>query len=219
MSTPVHTLSKKSARQRRNVFIWCSNSGKQRIGWRVDSGSPVTISTAYRWVTIIVKSRYPQWQEAQSYALFPVEIRPSGVLTYNNDRNGPALSPESQDLISPGDYGIFTRDGLISPACNNFISPPSYADREREIKRNSASLASKASLSTSITRQALDRDGRCIFSGVNDVDELVTTWVFPPFEGYTVNELDFCHIVIVYIFSKSYQMIQGLKASIDVIPI
>ena len=55
-----------------------------------------------------MKGRFPEWQEAQSYALFPVEIRPSGVLTYNNYRNGPALFPGSQELIAPGDYGIFT---------------------------------------------------------------------------------------------------------------
>jgi len=32
----------------------------------------------------------------------------------------------------------------------------------------------------------VERDRQCIFSGVNDADELVTTWIFPPFEGYTV---------------------------------
>jgi hypothetical protein len=60
-------------------------------------------------VTIIVESLYHGWQEAQSYALFPVEIRPSGVLTYYNFRNGPILNPESQELIAPGDYGIFAK--------------------------------------------------------------------------------------------------------------
>ena len=60
-------------------------------------------------MTIIVESLYHGWKEAQSYALFPVEIRPSGVLTYYNFRNGPILNPESQELIAPGDYGIFTK--------------------------------------------------------------------------------------------------------------
>jgi hypothetical protein len=34
----------------------------------------------------------------------------------------------------------------------------------------------------------VERDGQCIFSGVNNADELVTTWIFPPFEGYMVNK-------------------------------
>ena len=32
MSTTIHTLSKKSARQRRNVFIWCGLSGRLSMG-------------------------------------------------------------------------------------------------------------------------------------------------------------------------------------------
>jgi hypothetical protein len=128
-TTAAHTLSTKSARQRRNVFIWCGNSGQLSIGTPsdandgagsrsltslimfrlgVDSCSPVTISTSYRWVTIAVKGLSPEWSKGHSFALFPVGIRPSGVLTYNNYRNGPALSPESQESLAPGDYGIFT---------------------------------------------------------------------------------------------------------------
>jgi len=42
------------------------------------------------------------------YSLFPVEVRPSIVLTYSVHKNGAALSRESQDIIVPGDYGLYT---------------------------------------------------------------------------------------------------------------
>ena len=48
------------------------------------------------------------WPEALSFALFPIKMQPSRVLEYYNYRSGPALSPESQESIAPGDYGIFT---------------------------------------------------------------------------------------------------------------
>ena len=54
-----------------------------------------------------MKDEFPKWPKAQSYALFPIGMRPAGVLSYYIYRNGPALSPESQESIAPGDYGIF----------------------------------------------------------------------------------------------------------------
>ena len=56
-----------------------------------------------------VNDTFPKWPKAQSYALYPIRMRPTAVLRYYINRNGPALSPESQELISPGDYGIFTK--------------------------------------------------------------------------------------------------------------
>ena len=97
-------------------WVWVSSEIAQLydhlwfcLGWRVDSSSPVTISTSYRWVTIAVNDTFPKWPKAQSFALFPIGMRPSGVLSYYMYRNGPALSPESQELIAPGEYGIFTK--------------------------------------------------------------------------------------------------------------
>ena len=45
----------------------------------------------------------------------------------------------------------------------------------------------QASLTPPIIQQALDRDRGCIFSGVCDSDELVATWIFPPFLGHKVS--------------------------------
>ena len=44
-------------------------------------------------------------------------------------------------------------------------------------------------MSSSLARQALDRDDKCIFSGVtvSPTDTFAVTWIFPPFEGFTVN--------------------------------
>ena len=125
MYIPAHILSKKSARQQRNVFIWCSYrrnitmGGCQLLwryrighltdpGWRVDTDSPTSISTAHRWITTIVQIKAPNFAP-ESFALFPVVIRPSGVLTYAIQRSGLALSRESQENIVPGDYGIYNQ--------------------------------------------------------------------------------------------------------------
>ena len=48
-------------------------------------------------------------------------------------------------------------------------------------------MRSKASMPSSLARQALDRDDRCIFSGVSSTDTFAVIWIFPPFEGFTVN--------------------------------
>jgi hypothetical protein len=61
----------------------------------------------YRWVTTAVQIRYPRWEATKSYALFPVAVQPSEVLTYSVQRNGPALSRDSQEMIAPGDYEIY----------------------------------------------------------------------------------------------------------------
>ena len=80
----------------------------QYPGWRVDKNLPINISTAYRWVTAAVQAKYLGSKDAEVFALFPVVVRPAWVLTYAVVPNGFALSPESQELIVPGDYGIFT---------------------------------------------------------------------------------------------------------------
>ncbi len=86
-------------------------------GWRVDNDSPVTVSTAYRWITdaVLSQSRSHTWEEAERYTLFPVEVRPSIVLTYSVHKNGSGLSRESKDIIAPGDYGLYTtgKDALF----------------------------------------------------------------------------------------------------------
>ena len=77
-------------------------------GWHVGDDSPVTVSTAYRWITDAVQAGYPDWEEAESYALFPVDVQPSGVLTYSVHKSGTtSLSRECQDAIVPGDYGLY----------------------------------------------------------------------------------------------------------------
>ena len=48
------------------------------------------------------------WKEAETYTLFPVEVRPSNVLMYAIHKNGAGLPRESNDIIVPGDYGVYT---------------------------------------------------------------------------------------------------------------
>ena len=110
MYTPAHTLSKKSARQQRNVFIWCSRLNKISMGWRVDTDSPTSISTAYRWITSFDHPDYP----SEPIALFPVVVRPSNMLTYAVQRSGLALSRESGENIAPGDYGIYNEGKKVT---------------------------------------------------------------------------------------------------------
>ena len=127
MYEPTHVLSKKSARQHRNIFIWCTRSHKVALGqffwrviskailkcppgWHVGNDNPTTVSTAYRWITdaVLNQSRSRSWKEAERYTLFPVEVRPSIVMTYSVHKNGAGLSRESQDIMVPGDYGLYT---------------------------------------------------------------------------------------------------------------
>ncbi|KAF8798358.1 hypothetical protein BYT27DRAFT_6902896 [Phlegmacium glaucopus] len=106
MYSPAHVLSKKSAQQERNVFIWCSHTHKIIMGWRVDTNSPTSISTAHRWITTVVQTQDPDFS-LEEFTLFPIVIRPAYVLTYTVERDGLALSRASQENIVPGDYGIY----------------------------------------------------------------------------------------------------------------
>jgi len=107
------------------------------------------------------------------------------VLTYSVHKNGAGLSRESQNIIVPGDYGLYT---VGDPALYFFFHPVQpFSSMEEVVKENSPLLSIKASLTPPIIQQALDRDRQCMFSGVMpscDFDTLVATWVFPPFLGY-----------------------------------
>ena len=74
-------------------------------GWRLDDNLPMTIRILYRWVETAVKMKF--LRTPAPFALFPVNIEPAGVLSYNVSRNGPALVRESPERVSPGDYGIY----------------------------------------------------------------------------------------------------------------
>jgi len=133
MYKPVHILSRKSIQQQGNVFIWCtgsrslvgcfefliSKSSNTFPGWRrVDNNhSPITVPTAYRWITdaVLDQSTAHNWLEAERFTLFPVEVRPSMVLTYSVYKNGSGLSRESQDIIPP-DFPVelFLRGGALT---------------------------------------------------------------------------------------------------------
>ncbi|KAF8816775.1 hypothetical protein BYT27DRAFT_7181214 [Phlegmacium glaucopus] len=190
MYQPTHVLSKKSTRQHRNVFIWCTEERNLALGWRVSSDSPITVSTAYRWITnaVLYQASSCSWEEAETFALFPVEVRPNYVMTYSVQKYGAALSRESQDIIAPGDYGLYTAG---DPRLYTYFDPfYSFAGMERAMKKNSPSLSAKASLAPFLIQQAFDRDRQCIFSGVVtscESDPLVATWVFPPFLGYKLS--------------------------------
>jgi len=161
------------------------------MGWRVDRCSPMTISTAYRWVTTAVNAHYGRgWEhtQAKSFALFRVKIQPALVLRYNVVRNGPALPRESQEIMAPGDYGIYFLDGSVAEVNYKFTPIDSYSSFAMSINENVA-LTAKTSLTSNITREVLDRDGECVFSGVTSSqgsNALVVTWIFPPFLGYTL---------------------------------
>lgn len=186
---PVHVLSRKSTRQRRNVFIWCTEMSSLELGWRVESDSPITISTAYRWIidAVLSQSQRHIWLEAEKFTLCPVEIRPSIVLSYSVHKNGEALPRESQDIMPPGDYGVYSAGDATL-----YLQPgPSFSFEEYAVKMNCPALAAKAALTPSIAQRALDRDRECIFSGAvssPDGDALVTTYVFPPFLGYELSD-------------------------------
>src|SRR5215469_5770683 len=63
---------------------------------------------AYRWITDAVLSQYDTWEETRRFTLCPVEIRPGNVLSYSVHKNGAVLSRESQHIMAPGDYGLYT---------------------------------------------------------------------------------------------------------------
>ncbi|KAF8804989.1 hypothetical protein BYT27DRAFT_7011455, partial [Phlegmacium glaucopus] len=101
------------------------------------------------------------------------------VLTYAVERDGPALSRESQENIVPGDYGIYEegkKTYYTSIFCVIYLT---LSDMEQ------------AALPSSIAERALARDKRCVFTGASptcDPNTLVATWIFPPFLGYTLAE-------------------------------
>ena len=108
-----------------------------------------------------MQTQYPGVEGAGLYALFPVTLRPAFVFSYNVVRNGPALSRESQEIIVPGDYGIFTSgakylymcdfqgvlkaavDGSIPETYYRFTRIASYSSMGQYFKINCVALATK----------------------------------------------------------------------------
>jgi hypothetical protein len=108
-----------------------------------------------------VQAQYPGVGGTGLYALFPVTIRPAFVFLYNVVQNGPVLSRESQEIIVPGDYGIFTSgmtylhmcdlqgvlkavvDGSIPETHYQFTCIASYSSMGQYFKNNCVALATK----------------------------------------------------------------------------
>jgi hypothetical protein len=64
-----------------------------------------------------------------------------------------------------------------------------------------------------LAQKALERDDRCVFSGVSstDSDAFAVAWIFPPFEGYTVKcALFYDHRSVVLLFPWLRLSIQQL---------
>jgi hypothetical protein len=128
-------------------------------GWHVDDQTLTSVSTAYRWVTAVARTKFPGYQEAESYTLLPVEVKPCNVLTYSVHPNGPALSRESQQTIVPGDYGIYARGkfwyhfrlydhnsvGHVSDPIQYYFFRPvlSFSQMQKTVELNSPALAAK----------------------------------------------------------------------------
>ncbi|KAF8524082.1 hypothetical protein BU17DRAFT_85143 [Hysterangium stoloniferum] len=141
------------------------------------------------------------WEEAETYTLFPVEVGPSIVLTYSVHKNGAGLSRESQDIIAPGDYGLYAI-GKNAISCTT----TGYVTLTQETPHFTFSSIQfthlRASLTAPISQKALDRDRQCIFSGVVPncgSDALVATWVFP--HSWAIRQLS----DDPWLESKSYQ--------------
>lgn len=125
--TPIHTLSKRAAAQRWNVFLW--SSGRDRLlmgttnfalflvvftpqitGIRVDDESPLTFAALYRWVRALELLRYP-WANIPPRCIRPVDIEQYSVLGYTQSPTGDSYEKDSTALVRPGDYALY-REGI-----------------------------------------------------------------------------------------------------------
>jgi hypothetical protein len=108
------------------------NHTQEVSGWRVDHQLPLTVATMYRWIGSSVDIQYPGCDIYKSFALFRIEVQPSGVLTYNLCPTGDALRRDCQELVSPGDYGIYNAGAktcklgglvILTRQCYRWIKP------------------------------------------------------------------------------------------------
>ncbi|TDL20948.1 hypothetical protein BD410DRAFT_790300 [Rickenella mellea] len=187
MYTPAHSLSIRSSQQSRNVFVWCTVSHKIAIGC---SRSPLKVSTMYRWIHIAYRTFYPG-RATTAFTLFPVVVEPSGPITYAVQQNGPPLPRQSQEMVLPGDYGIYNTDGSTPNFYYRFTRRLSLSKLQRGMERASAALAAKTVLTPVLHDKALQRDGRCVLTGSIDYDALTTTWILPPSLGYLLSDEQF----------------------------
>ncbi len=77
--------------------------------FHTDNSRPLRVSTLYRWIDIAIQSQFSIEIDVGRYALYPVNVTPDYIFTYDITRiqNAPALEKTSDDRLAPGDYGIF----------------------------------------------------------------------------------------------------------------
>ncbi|KAF9461560.1 hypothetical protein BDZ94DRAFT_1371093 [Collybia nuda] len=128
-----HLTSKNAEVRGDNIFIWRTTPCDNIIvlSWRVDKDLPMTHKSLYRWVGEAVRDIYsPFGPYFPSYLIFPAEITRGENMPLTHvakravdSKSGlpvPPLSPNSLELLKPGDYGFFTPDGEASRGDFNF---------------------------------------------------------------------------------------------------
>ncbi|TDL20937.1 hypothetical protein BD410DRAFT_899216 [Rickenella mellea] len=186
-----------------------SNAGMSSFGALIRIRSPLSplkVSTIYRWIDIAYRTSYPYvGVSTTAFALHPVSVEPSGPITYTVKRNGPPLSRQSQEMVLPGDYGIYNtgmKFYLVALATCQFDSHRWINARVLlSIYATALNVAiaeghgackccarRKTVFPLSFVDKAFERDGHCVLTGSRDSDELTATWILPPSLGYLLSD-------------------------------
>ncbi|KZT03724.1 uncharacterized protein LAESUDRAFT_814571 [Laetiporus sulphureus 93-53] len=172
-----HILSKKVDVNRLNTFVWSTSIPRMAVALNLHRRSHVTSRTLYRWLPLIAE--YCVWNH--DYRLYPVEVRPhEDFLRYEVKINGDEIPPESDYLISPGDYGIFKPGKTPVDPPIDTRSVPSFLYIVNDVLRRKYATVDDI-LYNGFEKGVRARDPRCIITGKTDGD-LEATWIVPPLE-------------------------------------
>ncbi|KAJ7454602.1 hypothetical protein B0H11DRAFT_261212 [Mycena galericulata] len=98
-----HILSTKSTDLDRDTFFFITLIQKSQLFLGVNQKfTPVTSATIHRWVDLM--NGHPT---SEQFFLCPVIVHSAGVMSYYVRPSGPAIEPDSEEPLPPGNYGWY----------------------------------------------------------------------------------------------------------------
>nr|GAT57958.1 predicted protein [Mycena chlorophos] len=184
---PGFVLNKRVASQGRNMHLFsltdypCATIAGGLNLTRFD----LNAKTFYRWLHLCNDAlNHPLLGLNPRVVIRPITLKMLDVMFYQvASVDGPVIPRDSEALLNPGIYGVFSADGSPYQGSMSMISVHSISFEEAEARSRIQGLIDTAfqnEIPSHLASLALARDqGRCVITGRTD-QETQLVWIVPP---------------------------------------
>ncbi|KAJ7076669.1 hypothetical protein B0H15DRAFT_934242 [Mycena belliarum] len=179
--TDGHVLSVKSKDLQRDTFFFICQLRKAQLFMGVNQKfTPVSSATIHRWTKFIGGPKSDLY--AEEFFLCPVTVRSAGIMAYSVEPCGPAIEPDSTELLAPGNYGwYFNREctakgapRMIGWARQRCFTFETLVTAECERRGCEPYAVPQAEMSVVVPRD----ESRCRFT--DSERDTIVAWIVPP---------------------------------------